>query len=204
MSQLWKWLARANARAVFVSAAVALALVVGWWLWKEFMPSNVKLVIPGSVAKDDVSPDLGVLAFLRAEHDRGLGSIGDPFSGPARPKPVPIPTKPQPTPVPAPAATAGNPTPQSTPTVAPAPQVAARTVTLSYRGSIVRPDGRTVAVIEEPSSGHSGVFTNGAVAFGVRIANIGLDGVDLRQPGGSNAPLAVGKSGVFVEGTDGL
>jgi len=53
MDKLWKWLMRANARAVFVAALGTLLLVTGWWVREEIRSRDEPL---GPVSGQAASP----------------------------------------------------------------------------------------------------------------------------------------------------
>lgn len=200
MTAFWQGLARANAKAVFACAVAALVGVAGWYVWKLAVARPVAAFArPDGGARGDAPADLGLAGLLEREIAQSATNISpDPFYFVARTRPPDAPTTrstdtPAPAPRPAPA-----PTPRPTPTPD-VPREAPRTVQLIYRGVFIRPDGITVALIENGKTGHGMTATNGARMFGLELAAISNDHVSVRTPDGGQVSISRGETRTFPE-----
>jgi len=204
MDAFWKWLMRTNARWVFYCALAALLLVIAWWTWKELSPLEPEAVIPASALKDNPPPVLGIDALL--DGARSKAPLEVPVNVFVALEPLRAP-KTDPT---------ANVTPNWTqpptlnPTVKPPgeaqpppPPVKPRdTLRLTYRGLLRRPDGKTVALIEDSKSKGSAFYpvsTNDLFGVG-KLATIDTNRADLILKDGSVIPLMFGTNVLFEGG----
>jgi len=215
MENFWKWLMRANARAVFLGSIVALVCVGAWWTWKELSPVAYRFPPPppGSVAPPPAG--LGVMAYLEQQAALAAAAPPDPFrlpTPPARPAVAPRrdgdvarPTAPSPAPPEQPRADDAA-RPHRTP-VATAPAQPARaksgSVALTYRGLFRRPDGRVVALIEDSKSRSSEFYAAGDALFGVQVGDIAEDHAEMIRADGSSVDLQLGEPASFREDGNG-
>ena len=188
MAISWKWLARANARAVFMCSLVGFVVVCAWWTWKEVAPRQMAGLVYGSGRPERRRTGLGITSFLQAQLSLDWAHFtGDPFSyalRATRRSPVRRPTRPVVT------TTTNNNVSRPSKT---------RTISLVYKGMMVRPDGRTVAIIEDKGTKKVSFCPKGEVVQGFEIGEIGLKKVTVVAPDGAVVPLELGEAGVFKE-----
>jgi hypothetical protein len=193
MDNFWKWLKQANARAVFFCLLVALVGVTAWWAWKLMTPIQATPPIAPGISQEQARPGLGILAYLQIQQAAGTNRAANLFFPPGaliRTPPPPTPPKPVP-PTP--------PTAQITskPPVKPVPVKA--TVTLTYRGRVMRRDGVPLALIAD-SKGLKPVFYEaGTNLFGLKITSIEEETLGVNLADQSSTTLERGIPQTFPE-----
>ncbi|MBN1673560.1 MAG: hypothetical protein JXR37_21115 [Kiritimatiellae bacterium] len=189
MENLWRWLERANARAVCLCAMLGLIAVAGWWTWREFTAGEKPFRMPpgGQVSEPDDIPR--ILAYV--EEQAGLAKAtysGNPFKRPTGTQTARTAARPPSKPT---VRYRVRPQGQSTPK--------ASMVNLTYRGLFKRPDGRTAALIEDRATGRGQFHDEGAKLYGLTIGAIAFDSVVLLLPDGGQVKLEIGLPRTFVE-----
>ena len=217
MEAFWRWLMRANARAVFAAAMLGLAVVLGWWSWREFAPAS-----GGARARTHRKPprnetvELGLIDYIERQTDMdGIGFRSNPFFvwSPPRPHPRlgdpstdvrqdrppriagvdPPPDKPPP----------DKPPPEKPPPDKPPPEPVAppppppEKVTLEYRGVMKRSDGLIVALIHDSKTGRVAFHRPGSRLHGIRIGAPTERGVNMIEDDGAVTRLDVGDATTF-------
>ena len=81
----------------------------------------------------------------------------------------------------------------------PAPAPPRKSITLLYQGMMVRPDGQTVALIREQSSGRTLAISNGASLHGWAVSAITMQSVEIALPSKAAGRLLIGKPQSFSE-----
>jgi len=194
MNAFWRWLLRANARMVFLCLLALLCAVSGWWAWKEFGAPVPKQTLPSSGEPTAPDPLRDPVVFLtRQQQVPAEAYAGNPFAGAFSPKKRVTHSEPS-------TKARYKPMPRTRRPRARRKQKPSL-ISLTYRGMIVRPDGRAAALIEDRASGRSSFYDAGSVLYGFRIGAIEFSRVLLDQGDGSKIPLELGKARTFVEET---
>ncbi len=195
MDAFWKWLLRANARAVLIGAVVALAMVLGWWAWREFFPPAYPSLAGAAGGKEEplrgmdfsryliardstTAPES--LFVLREGESRHVPKIWqkDP-DGPVRQPPNRV------TPV----------------VVEPPPDATAKPthedVTVVYQGLLTRTDGKSLALLKDSKTGRTMFYPDGKVVRGLKIGPIENTTVLITQADGSTNLLHIREPQTF-------
>jgi hypothetical protein len=228
MQAFWTWLMRANARAVFAGALVALLLVCAWWLWREVSPPDPLRAIPPRPMPEKPREGLGIAAYLTAQLlPEATLMRGNPFLLVQRralpalvqrilvapPPPVSPPAALPPPehlamdtePLPGPRLLAWPP-PVTPPKDEPPEQPPdgqtepPRVVTLTYRGIFKRPDGRVMVLLQDSESGRSAFYEDGAHLHGVQLGRAGPASIRIRTSDGRTGELRIGQARDFKGG----
>jgi hypothetical protein len=206
MTGFWRWLAQANARAVLGWAVAACVLVTAYWVWRELTLSPETTVVTADPPGRAQEPQrIGLIELVEGHLAGGArDEEKNPFFHAVRrpprpqppvPQPPPQPPPPQPTPQPPPPRPPPPP-PQPPPPPPPPPP---RQVTVFYRGTLTRPDGRVVALIETREEGRKSFYRADEPLWGVTVTAIGPASVDLAMPDGSTMTLGRGEEGRIPE-----
>ena len=194
MDNFWKWLKKANARAVFFCLLAGLAAVTAWWAWKLITPIRVAPPPVTGVAHDKVTPSLGILAYLQAQQAEGTNRAANLFIPPeAFYQPPPSPNNNS-----APSNLQSKPEPRkaSGQTV---PVPVRKVVTLTYRGLCVRGDGVPMALIVDSKSQRAAFYPAGTNLFGLIFTTITAETLELKLPDQTSATLKRGVPQSFPE-----
>lgn len=194
MVNFWRWMARANARAVFFCLLAGLLIVTAWWIYKEHAPTQVPTYVPAAPVKDQSLVDLGVLAFINEQ----LAIAGkyvrrDPYFHEFEPRRISEVSAPGPL---VEVVDAPVEPPRLSP---PPPPSGPKMVTLLYHGMVVRPDGKTVAILENKDTGRSFSLTNGAVVGAYQVQNIAMKEIELSRSDGTPVILNLGSPQAIPE-----
>ena len=196
MDNFWKWLKKANARAVFYCLLVVLVGVIAWWTWKLMTPVRITLPgMPGVGSAEQTGPSLGLIEFMEAQKIVATNRAADLFASPesfvastAAPKNVepgePPKTKVEPE----------RPLPKA------APPRAKDVIQLAYRGMIMRDDGAPVALIWDSKSKHASFYPVGTNLFGLKIRTVEAEALSVDTADDSAATLTRGIPKSFSEG----
>ena len=187
MNNLWIGLRKANARAVFFCLLAALAVVTAWWAWKLNTPIRVTPSPVTITPQEPALPDLGLLAYLRAQQAIGTNRAASLFFPATSSPPPPSSVKPDKPESP-------TPPPRKDP-IKPAP---AR-VTLTYQGLMMRADGIPMALITDSRSQHAAFYAQGTNLFSLIITSIEPESLGARLPDQSPATLKRGVPQSFPE-----
>jgi len=194
MDAFWKWLMRANARAVCFGLLALFLGVCGFWGWKLSQPPQVSPSRPSPPPPERPKRSLELLAYLDAESARTNGSPKtSPFLTPYTP--------------PAPVATNTPPPPNMNTTVVvpvkpikppklpdpPKPPPPAD-VSITFRGAMQRTDGSILAWMEvKGDSDKKSFFRTNDQVQGLRVDSISTTGsVTLVREDGTTIELGVG------------
>jgi hypothetical protein len=196
MDNFWKWLKKANARAVFVCLVVALAGVTGWWVWKLATPVRAAMLVAGAGPEQPGLP-LGVLAFMESQKTSPTNRAGDLFTPPdsfhpPAPQPKPEPERQPPAPQP-------KPEPEKQPPK-PVPQPVKEVTQLTYRGMMTRSDGTSAALLWDSKSKRAAFYPMGTNVFGLKLQTIEAEALSVDQADGSVTTLKRGVPRGFSEG----
>ncbi len=190
MDSLWKWMMRANAAAVFYCGLALLALLVSFFVWREFQPVAVGAAPPAGRPRLEPGAPLGLQDFLDRALARSVEPPGDPFRNPRPPRP--------PTPPPPPRVVD---TPRPPPPPPPPPK--RETVRLTYRGLYQTSESDVRALIEDSKRRRSAFYRVGEVLFGMKIREIRMLEVYLLPANGSDVTLKLGEPYEFEERPNG-
>jgi len=188
MHSFWKWLMRANARLIFLSAAIGLCAVVIFWIWKLHAPVQAASFQPSAAQTRRTMPSIGILAML---DDLAQGIPEAPsnfFLAPDPPRPR---TPPQP-PTPPPQQPAQNMQPQQQQAPGqqkPPPPPKRNIVSIVYRGIFQAPDGRRLALIEDATAGRQAFVSQSNQLHGVTVAGFDQTNVSLIFSDGSTGSM---------------
>ena len=212
METFWKWLMRANARALYACAIVVLALATAWWTWREFQPVDSLAPIAPGTDRERPSLPLGVLAQLQRQVDEGSAVPDNLFlisRGPRAvvpvqrpPRTIRFPTRPprqiaQPEPKPEPEP---EPEPIRPPPPPPPPPEPRVSVSLTYHGLFTRPDGRTLALVEDSESGARRFYQPGDPVHGMTIESASFGTLTVKDAGNTTVSLRMGEPQLFEDG----
>ncbi len=189
MDAFWKWLIRANARAVLGAALLALLAVTAWWVWRELAPpvDYTPAGVPRAPAPD--LPEVGILARIEREADRASESPEvSPFVDRGRRVERPRPPRRDPPRRPRPPPDDEGPDDEG-PYVEPPPRRV--TVTLEFRGLYQGSDGRVLALIHDRRAGAARFRAIGDTLHGFTLEAIDLAAATLRSPDGARVPLPI-------------
>ncbi len=190
MERFWNWLAQANARRVYGTALVILALSTAYWTWRAYRPVAADLLPPTSgLAQSTPRAELGLLAMLEAEFSQGVRVPDNLFlysPGPRKPALV---IKPKP-----------PPRPPSHRPPEPPPPPPRDIVTLVYRGLFQRTDGRALALVEDSKTRSSSFYASGTKVFGVTVGAIRMDHLVVTDATGVPVTLRLKQPVSFEEG----
>ncbi len=202
-SQFWKWLSRANARTALLAAMIALAAVLGYWVWREVEPGPMTTAFPGRqpAPEGGLTNRVELLAFLQAQQKNGEKAMNNPFfRRPVRKpefnpprhslnKPDPFPgARPQTKPEPRPEL---NPPPKQAP-ARPPPPPPARLIPVLFRGIMTRPDGTAMALIENQETRKQRFYEVGQPFMGRTVEQLANESVTLKKADGSEVVLPRG------------
>lgn len=191
MDSLWKWMMRANAAAVLYCGIALLALLVSFFVWREFEPVTAAGAPPAGRPRLEPGAPLGLQAFLDAALSRSADPPGDPFRNPRPPRPPPMPEPPRVVKTPPP------------PSPSPAPPPKRETVRLTYRGLYQTSESDVRALIEDSKRRRSAFYRVGEVLFGMKIREIRMLEVSLLPANGSDVTLKLGEPYEFEERPNG-
>jgi len=193
MDALWKWMVRANARAVLFSGLALFALLVSFLTWREFHPAGADAPPPPSRPRPVAEAGLGLRDFVAAVSAAPAAPAGNPFLNPRPDRPpvarVPPPRAPEPVPAPPPRA----------PPAAPRREM----IRLVYRGLYQTDEDAPRALIEDSKRRRSSFYRVGEVLFGMKIRDIRMLEVSLLPAGGSDVTLKLGEPYEFEERPNG-
>lgn len=189
-SQFWKWLSRSNARTVLLAAAIVFLVVSAYWVWRELDQSPAGAgYAPGSGGDSPITNKVQLLAFITSQLENHEKALSNPFYRKPTWKPdggqsgdggKPPPKTPS----------VQTPQPKAPP---PPPPKPVKETPVLYRGTLTRPDGRTVALIENQETKKQRYFAAGETFLDATIVSIGADSVSLRRPDGRVWALARGR-----------
>jgi len=199
---------KTNARAVCLVSILALAGVIGFWVWMLSTPiENIAMLPSSSRGRGDARGGLSVLSYIESlAHD--VRPERNPFVSGFRPEnPPPGPRAgPEVTVVPvrvpavSPQVTVPPEVkrpPEAAVNVPPAPGPGARSVSLTYRGMYKRSDGRLMVLVEDSKSKTCVFYEAGGGVFGMGIANVAAESVELLPEGEPAVTLKRGEPAVF-------
>ena len=194
MDNFWKWLKKANARAVFGCLLAALLAVTAWWAWKLTTPIRMPPPPGMGTVQPQITPGLGVIAYLQAQQVAGTNRAANLFTPAesATQSSSPKVGKTDP----------ANPPPQPEPHKDPGkstPEHIKKTVTLTYRGLYVRGDGIPVALIADSHTKRTAFYTAGVNLFGVKLTTIEAETLGVTLPDQSTVALKRGVPQSFPE-----
>ena len=195
MDNFWKWLKKANARAVFYCLLVALVGVVAWWTWKLMTPVRTTLPSMAGVGSEQPGPGLGLLAFMEAQQIAATNRAADLFAPPESF----VPRAPPPQNVDSGEPPKGKAEPDKTPPKA-NPLRIKDIVQLTYRGMLVRDDGAPVALIWDSKTKGSSFYGVGTNLFGLKIRTVEAEALSVDTTDDSAATLKRGIPKSFSEG----
>jgi hypothetical protein len=209
MEAFWKWLMRANARAVLAGALVVLIATVAWWLWREWRPERSASMLPHLRERTSSNSNLTELAFLDRRIAEGPGCPdGNPFLFYRRRLP---PGSPDPLTHVRPRAPRvdGRPDPQR-PAPPPPPQRPRErdrqpdppqrdTVILTYKGIFKRSDGSVVALVNDSKTEQGAFYKTGARLHWVRIGDFDTRQAEIVLPDGTVTRIKLGEPETFEE-----
>ena len=227
MEVFWRWMLGANARALFLCSVLALLLVVGWWVWKEFSPQHANMAQPRNPPGLQSQESLQILAFLDSQSSPLLRQAPpNPFLTPGAKPRRRVTRRPRPQPqaeqeraakaVQAqPTAKAGQAQGKKStqPERAPDGKDTARkpakprtrtsappeTVSLTYRGMFER-NGRVMVLVEDSRSGRASFHDPEDGLFGLNVGSVEPESLQVKTPEGAEVDLLRGKSEVFEGG----
>lgn len=193
MDNLWKWLKKANARAVFFCLLVVLLAAIGWWAWKLMTPIRGVSPAPAGMGKEPLFPRLGMLAFLEKQKtasENRPANLFSPADGASTIVTIPPSQGTVETPV--------RP-PDSPPPTRVNPPRTRRLVTVTYRGMYTGSDGAAVALIEDSKSRRSSFYPVGASLFGLTVKSVRGETLTMTLDDGSDNDLKRGVPQSFPE-----
>lgn len=216
MERFWKWLMRANARAVFMVSAVALLLALGWWVRDEVRPRPVPSLMPAATA--GVSPSrtsdmrLEVLDYVEAQLALDPSLIPEtPFrpirEGRRRRRVVASDMPEMEGPDPGAVEEGGLPvgpigrflrTPRGRPSGE--PETGPVVARLVYRGLFTRSDGSRLALIEDESTNRRSFHPIGTTLHGLHLEAAGPGGAVAKQANGEALHMPIGEQVSISEG----
>lgn len=178
MNNLWKWLMKADAKAVFTGAIILMSAVSAWWIWKiKFTEISYTLKKEFSVRKTNFS-DLKLLSLF------DLANFPSPSNSPFNypkikkiTKTPPIVVKPKET------------TPEIQPKreeALPAPKKEEPPPVLTYKGLFKRPDGKLVILVHDSKTGKDSFNEIGTEIYGYIVNTARLDEIVLISKKGNN------------------
>lgn len=197
MDNLWKWLKKANARAVFYCLLVAFVGVAGWWTWKLLTPVRTSLPAMAGAGSEQAGPGLGLLTFMEAQRIAATNRAEDLFAPPdsfVASAPPPKTNDPHETP-------RTKVEPEKAPPKPPPPRPKDR-IQLAYRGMIARDDGTRVALIWDSKSKRAAFYPAGTNLFGIKIRAVEAETLSIGMADNSEATLKRGTTKSFSEGRD--
>ena len=193
ISQFWKWLSRANARAALLAASIAFVLTVAYWVWREMEHAENAPVAPSGLAAPGkpVTNRVELLAFIQIQQKNREKAMTNPFFHRPTWKPDPKTPGPDANPDNAVPPKKGNDTPpkQALPPTPPPPKEAP----VLYRGSMTRPDGARTALIENQNTKKQHYFTAGDTFLNATVEAIEPDSVTLKTADGATLVLTRGQ-----------
>jgi hypothetical protein len=193
MDNFWKWLKKANARAVFFCLLAVLLGVVVKWTWKLMSPIQMTVSAPAGAGPDQAVRGLGLLAYLEAQREASTNRAPSLFFSPDSPLQAVSPP---------PAAGTAEP-PRNTDNakpVKPPPRPVKQFVTLTYRGMYVGGDGAPMALIGDSKTGRATFYPLGASCFGLTLKKIEPETLSAGLTDGSDNELKRGVPQAFPEG----
>ena len=219
---------RANARGVFTSSLLALAVVLAWCGWREVAPENGIVHTQAPLIKGKTGNGLGILAYIDAQlAPDAYAMYGNPFAY-ARAEPrgtrgirgttgtgeQPDPTKPdvvvrivaQADPEQTLEAVPDeDPTPPERGLVRAEPGTEPRTakretIHLTYRGVFKRSDGRVMALIEDSKTKGSSFYLTGNELYGIALVDASTEHVTIELEDGTSGALELGVPTAFEGG----
>lgn len=212
MDSFWKWLMRTNARGVLLAAVFGLLLVTTWWVWREFAPLEDIALPTSGKAMVRRHKQITLLSFVDEQVALGpLRLANNPFLSPVRRRLyqpalpnlsglVPI------TPIVGIGPVTPRPPARVTPTVTPEKEPAGppvanlggrRTISLVYRGMLQRPDGTTMALIEDSETKASAFYPTSTGLYGMRVGKIDTEELNVTSMDGEDVTLRIGEPIVF-------
>lgn len=214
MEAFWKWLMRANARALFLCALLGLVVIAAWWTWKELSPTDYTMPMPSSSSHPGAELDLGLLAFL--DEQLALADLTppqNPFTVVVKRPPVRVNETPpvQTTEQPPKQTTTTQTTAAATQPTGPAggdppkperetPPRRPETVRITYRGIFKRTDGIAVALVEDSKTKTTAFYESGHEVGGIKIGEIGKQELAIVQADGESVTVHIGEPAIFEGG----
>lgn len=196
MDNFWKWLKKANARAVFFCLLAGLAVVSAWWVWKLITPIRVVPPPVTGVTHNPATPSLGILAYLQVQQAEGTNRAANLFIPPEAFNQSPPSSNKKEKPEPSTSQSKPEPRKESVKT-APAP--ARELVTLTYRGLWVRGDGVPMALLADSKSRRTAFYPAGTNLFGLILTTITAETLGLKCPDQTSVTLKRGVPQSFPE-----
>jgi hypothetical protein len=196
MDNFWKWLKKANAQAVFFCLLAALAGVTAWWAWKLMTPLRADLTAVTAPAREQAAPGIGILACLREQQSARTNRAASLFIPPAAFAQIPTSSRPPEKP----AGTAPPPKPETRGVpVNPPAERAKKTVTLTYRGMVMRRDGVPMAYVADSRTRRAAFYAAGSRFFGMELKRMEAETLEVILPDHSSATLKRGAPQSFPE-----
>ncbi|MBA4389083.1 MAG: hypothetical protein C0404_13965 [Verrucomicrobia bacterium] len=192
MDNFWKWLIKANARAVFVCALLVLLLVIAWYAWRVTRPVAFESLPQSPQTGERNRPRLGIIAYLDQQYDENKMPAGrNPFAAPpAQPVTNVVVVVPE-----------TNTTATSKPPVKkPDPPRKVDVLNITFRGYMKRTDGKEIVFIEDSKSKAQKPCVLNDKVHGITITGVGLTEVKGQLEGGGDIILKLNTPAVFEDG----
>lgn len=196
----WKWLMRANARALFFIALLILLLVLGWCVWVVWKPLNPAHTETTHTTQPAPRTEmtLGLLTCLSNELDVGAQIVSiNPF----RPtlESLAANREPMSNVLQRVRVTRGGTNDDPFATLrthrsVPVKKVAPQIPVLTYLGYFQRPDGKTAALFRDSTSQTTTFHLSGDIFHGIALLVTGTTRARVRLPDGQERDLAIGDS----------
>lgn len=192
MENFWKWLIKANARAVFAVAVIILLLVTGWSIWRALQPVVAENMPAGNPTGERNRARLSIIAYLDQQFDDMKRPEGpNPFAAPPAPPQTNI--------VYVPPVTTNPPPVKPLFQKPPAPRKP-DIVNIIYRGYMQKPDGKVVAFIENSKLNSRSFYTISNKVHEITITGIAIQQVKGLLENGDEIVLKLNKPAVFEDG----